>query len=93
MDQKTDVENFEEWLKTNVHVKKESFLNLKDVLKKCELVQKDENDRVHSRKVMNYKSQIIDFIRKYHYKDVDSYFKDTTINGERCAGWTDLSLK
>ena len=81
--------NFEDWLKTNVYVKNDSFLNLKDVLKQCE----DENGRVNSRKAMNYKSQIIDFIRKNHYKDVDSYFKDTTINGERCAGWIGLSLK
>ena len=86
-------QNFEEWLKTNVQVQKGSFLNLKDVLKKCELVQHDEDGRVHCRKVMNYKSQIIDFIRANHYNDVDSYFKDTTINGERCAGWTDLSLQ
>jgi len=86
-------QNFEEWLKTNVQVQKGSFLNLKDMLEKCDLVQKDENGRVNCRKVMNYKSQIIDFIRKNHYKDVDSYIKDTTINGERCAGWTDLSLK
>jgi len=86
-------QDFEEWLKTNVHVKKDSFLNLKDVLQKCELVQKDENGRVQCRRAMNYKSQIIDFIRKNHNNDVEPYFKDTMINGERCAGWTDLSLQ
>jgi hypothetical protein len=91
MEQNFD-ESFEEWLRTNVQLKNDSFLNLKDVLKKCEIVKKDEDGKVHSRKVMNYKSQIINFIKK-NYENVDSCFRDITMHGERCAGWIDLSLK
>jgi phage anti-repressor protein len=81
-------DDFYKFLEKHIVYKKDSMLSLKHV---CESFLNVTNP--HSRISALYKIQIENYIKLKYNSIVDSYYKDSTLHGERYKGWLHLKFE